>query len=176
MLILSKTESERERERERWRTKRVSRKNQRIWIREGRPTYSKVNRIKIIPQSSRRCDLPDWRGSKIQKNRFRRGDQYCKILFLKLVPLFLAKNWCFIGGTWWTFTTYILAPIRRFKPSANLKMDQPGIFFVYFSFIFSLFDQMIPFYSKLMWKMFIQYPMMGFELKTSWLWVSSRRC
>ena len=42
-----------------------------------------------------------------------------------------------------------------------------------FTFIFGLFKQTYKFYSKLMWKMSVLYPVPGFELTTFWLWVSS---
>ena len=48
-----------------------------------------------------------------------------------------------------------------------------GLAPVSFSFIFGLFNQKMPIYSKILWKMSIQYTALGFKHTTSWLWASS---
>ena len=51
-----------------------------------------------------------------------------------------------------------------------IKMSHPWPFFVYF---WSFSNKRYKFYSKLMWKMSIHYPVTGFKLTIFWLWVSS---
>ena len=82
------------------------------------------------------------------------------LIFLahKLFPI-IKHLWLNYG-----YTRSVYIPLNFFK-----KWVIPGLFFVYYN----LFKQILHFVHQVMWKMTIQYMVLGFEPKTFRTWVSS---
>ena len=74
-----------------------------------------------------------------------------------------------------------LMEIKKKRSNANYILQAPSTLYFFkwaipdlFLFILGLFNKQYNFYDKLMWKMSIQCPVLGFEPTSSWTWVVFR--